>query len=173
MESITFASPYDAIAAVGAYLKNHYNLVIERSDNGTNWTGTSGSLTLYLRTDMDRGDGESDDGLTDIGGNVSDAFKVNGFPCLSWAINNYTANNGDGSTSTVQVNTQSTTVSQDDAKKAAAAAQEKPFDLLSFLGLGGVGTTFAAGGVGLLVGGVLAIGVIIFLMVQPKANVTV
>jgi hypothetical protein len=88
-------TPNDAITRVGTYLRNNYNLIIERSDNGISWGGLGGgSITLYLRTDIDRGDGDSDDGLTDILGNVCQAFQNIGDPPITAVINSYTKPSG-------------------------------------------------------------------------------
>lgn len=65
----------DAIQNIGAKLKNKYNLIVEAANNATSFlTQGQGTITLTLRTDIDRGNGS--DGREDIRGNVSDEFAL-------------------------------------------------------------------------------------------------
>lgn len=84
-----------AIQAVQASLQNNYSLVVEKSSYSQD-----GSITLSLRSDIQRGDGINDDGLTDIQGNVDNAFSLTNLPVASSGITNYTAAGSDSTTGT-------------------------------------------------------------------------
>lgn len=156
--------PTDLIAAVSALLKNNYSLVVERSDNNIAYGGLgNGSITLYLRTDIDRGDGETDDGLSDIGGNVSNAFASQGFTVAGWGIDNYMPASSDGSTGsspTIGTGTAQQTVAQQNANKTTNTISW--WDKLT--------GELAVGSVGLLVGGVLVIGLLLYVGLRPQAT---
>jgi hypothetical protein len=155
--------PSDLISSVSALLKNNYALIIERYDSGISAGGLgSGSMTLYLRTDQDRGDGETDDGLTDIGQNVRDTCASQGFPPSSWAIDNYQPANTDGSTSTqvIKTGTAQKTVEQNTAADKSTSSVTSWWDNLT--------GKLEAGSVGVLIGGAVVIGLILFLAVKQE-----
>lgn len=135
----------DVIQAAASVLSNNYLLAVERNDNGVSWGGLgSGSITLSLRTDQDRGDGETDDGLTDILNNVSDAFKQVGYPPINAVINNYTPadNSGRG---TINTGTPLKTVPQQEADKPKDNSPSWWDQLVSKVEAGSIG--FALGGI--------------------------
>lgn len=145
------------IQDVSAVLWNLYKLAVEKSDNGLSWGGLGGgSITLYLRTDQDRGDGEVDDGLTDILNNVADAFKNAGYPPINATINSYTPadNSGRG---TVNTGTPLKTVPQQTADKPDAPSW---WDQL----IGKV----EAGSIGFILGGVAVVGIIVLVIVKSE-----
>lgn len=156
--------PTDLIAAVAALLKNNYSLAVESSQNNIAYGGLgNGSITLSLRTDIDRGDGETDDGLSDIGNNCADTFKSQGFSVSAWGITNYTPANSDGSTDNSQiVNTGAATktVAQQNAENPSSSGITWWDKLTGEL---------AAGSVGLLVGGVLVVGLLLYVGLRPQA----
>lgn len=82
-------TPTDTIKKVGDYLRNNYQLILEKSTNGITWLSSGGSITLVFRTDIDRGDGEQDDGLSDILANVNEAFMTLGHDPINSVLNNY------------------------------------------------------------------------------------
>lgn len=145
------------IQDVSAVLWNSYKLAVEKSDNGLSWGGLSGgSVTLYLRTDQDRGDGEVDDGLTDILNNVSDAFKQIGFPCVNCSINKYTpADNS--SRGTVNTGTPLATVQQQTANDKPSPSWWDQF-------IGKV----EAGSMGFILGGVAVVALIVVVVVKSE-----
>lgn len=159
-EAILFASPYDAVASISTQLKNNFSLIVESSDNGLNWDNSSGKITLHLRTDIDRGDGETDDGLSDIGGNVSDAFNAAGFPVDSWAITSYQRQASDGSTQKVSTGTSQTDVTQTPSGTSSVSTW---WDKVT--------GEVAAGSIGLVIGGAVVIGLLIFLAVKSEVTV--
>jgi phage shock protein PspC (stress-responsive transcriptional regulator) len=170
--TLLYATIASTIQSVSSTLLNNNSLVVEKVDNNIGLSG-SGSVTLYLRTDSDRGDGENDDGLTDILNNVNDAFRANGVTVEASALNNYQPANADGTGSSGPVNTGTaqTTVAQ---QNAAAAANAGPTSGV----FGGISdwwnktvTQVEAGSIGFVIGGVAVVGFIIYLSVRKAAPV--
>jgi len=160
--------PTDLIASVTALLKNNYALAVERSSNNIDYGGLgSGSITLYLRTDQDRGDGETDDGLTDIGQNVNDSFQSQGFLPSAWGITNYVPASTDGSTSnSTVINTGAAT--QTVEQQTAASANTNATSGLGSWWDNLTGKVEAAS-VGVVIGGAVAVGLLIFFMMKSEA----
>lgn len=162
--------PSDLIAAVASTLANNYQLVVEKSDNNYSaLTSSPTSITLYLRTDIDRGDGETDDGLTDILNNVNDAFKTNigalslyNPTLMSSSINSYTpAPTQDNPAPVMQ--TTGTPLQTTAQVVASQPASTNWWDSLT--------TKLEAGSVGFLVGGAVVVGLVIYMMVRPQVSV--
>jgi hypothetical protein len=84
-----------AISAVQTSLSQNYSLIVEKSNSTQD-----GGITLSLRTDIDRGDGIKDDGLTDIQGNVNDAFSLADLPVSTSGIGKYSPTGTDSTTGT-------------------------------------------------------------------------
>ncbi len=166
-----FAAPWDVgsiIAAVTSSLANKYQLVVEKSvDNISSIGFGGGSITLSLRTDIDRGDGENDDGLTDILNNVNDEFRAESTPFTNAVINNYTPpadpqQTGGGapkSGTTINTGVPLATVDQQDAAKPTASNTHW-YD--SFLG------KLEAGSVGVLIGAAVVVGLVIAVVVHGE-----
>lgn len=169
---LLYATITDVIQGVGSYLLNSYNLTVEKADNNISITG-SGSVTLSLRTNIDRGDGETDDGLTDILNNVNDAFnKWNCTPTAS-GLNQYVpaAQDGsNGSSGAVNTGTPLTTVTQQAAVAAAAATNPNNPSTSWWSSLtGGFSNTVSqieAGSVGIVIGAVVVIGALVYLSIR-------
>lgn len=155
-------TPNDAIQMVAAYLRNNYQLVVEKADNGITWQGFgSGSITLHLRTDIDRGDGEQDDGLTDILGNVNQAFENFNNPVLAAVINSYTS-----AATHDSVNTKAPlpTVPEQQRQEKDVTISSTPSwwdDLV---------TKVEAGSIGLVLGAGAVVAVIIYFSVKSAAR---
>lgn len=64
----------DAVSQVSAYLKNSYNLIVTDYEDTLDSDSGAGAVTLTLQTGMDRGDTDSDDGVSDVKSNVDDAW---------------------------------------------------------------------------------------------------
>jgi hypothetical protein len=156
------------IQSVTANLMNNYNLTVEKVDQNIGILG-SGSVTLYLRTNIDRGNGEDDDGLTDILANVRDAFtNANAAPQNGGVLNNYTPadQNGNAATGMVQTGTPLPTV------KDQKVANPPGTDTGWFSGLGvwwdkTVGE-IEAGSIGLVVGAVAVVGILVYFSVRSE-----
>lgn len=152
-------TPNDAINKVGAYLRNNYSLIVEKADNGISWGGAGGgSITLHLRTDIDRGDGESDDGLTDILGNVNNAFELVGDAPLSAVINSYTSA---ATKESVNTNAPLPTVPEQQQQQKDIDISNAPnwFDQLT--------AKLEAGSIGIVIGAVAVVGILIYVTVKP------
>jgi hypothetical protein len=75
----------DAIQQVAAGLRNKYSLFIEQVADGIGAADFQpGSISITLRTDMDRGNGS--DGQADIQSNVDDEFALQGNAVVSSSI---------------------------------------------------------------------------------------
>jgi len=145
------------IQDVSAVLWNNYKLAVEKSENGMSYGGLGGgSITLYLRTDIDRGDGEVDDGLTDIMGNVADAFKQVGMPCINCSLNNYTPADSSGR-GTVNTGTPLKTVPQQTSENKPSPSWWDDFV-----------NKVEAGSIGFILGGVAVVGLIIIVVVKSE-----
>jgi hypothetical protein len=157
----------DLIATVGAYLKNNYNLMVQSSSNNISGYGLgSGSITLYLMTAIDRGDGETDDGLTDILNNVNDAFSNSGDAVVSSALTSYTPASQDGSVATSTTVANQSTAVQNAAAAAllpAPSSSGSPTDWFSQLQ-----SNLESGGIGLIIGAAAVVGLVIYISI-PKA----
>lgn len=152
------------IQAVTSTLFNTVQLTVEKVDQNISTFG-SGSVTLYLRTNIDRGDGEQDDGLTDILANVRDAFALaNAAPLNGGVINNYTPadQNGNAATGAIQTGTPLITV-----KDQKISEPSGPGWSLSAWWDKTVGQV-EAGGIGIIVGAVAVVGVLIYFSVRQE-----
>jgi hypothetical protein len=162
--SLFWKNPADAIIAVSSYLLNNYNLVVEATAYHETYEGLGTSqITLHLKTNIDRGDGETDDGLTDILSNVNEAFtSVGGNKLVSSSLNNYSSAAADGSNSagaTVNTGSPQPTVEQIKASVAATTASGGHwYDNL----IGQV----AAGSTGFIFGAVAVVGVLVYLTLR-------
>lgn len=153
-------SPGDVISGITSHLSNKYQLAVEKSDNNISWVGVGGgSITLWLRTDSDRGDGEADDGLTDILNNVSDEFKAYNAPLTNASINNYTPADSSGR-GTINTGTQLKTTTQQNADKPNQPSAPSWWD--QFIG------KIEAGSVGFVIGGVAVVAIIIVVVVKSE-----
>lgn len=160
--STSFTQPRmvdDVVQKVASTLSNNYSLAVEKSSDNVSWAGLgSGSVTLNLRTDVDRGDGEGDDGLTDILNNVSDAFRMLGYPPKNASINNYTPadNSGRG---TVNTGTPLKTAEQQAADKPADNSKSWWDEFVNKV---------EAGSIGFVLGGVAVVALIIVVVVKSE-----
>lgn len=160
-------SPTQAIIDVQAYLKNNYSLIVERSVNNVGFGTGTGTIDLYLRTDIDRGDGETDDGLTDIQNNVNDAFsKQVGVPVLGSTITNYQSA-ATGPTTPPDMNPGNDSGGSD---KKGCTSTDFAFDNLGCW-WDDLTKKVEAGTIGFAIGAVVVIGVIVFLSVKSSATV--
>lgn len=154
-------SANDVIAAVASKLQNAFQLAVERSENNVSALGLgSGSITLYLRTDSDRGNGETDDGLTDILTNVNDAFKQVGYDVVGSSIGSYTpapAPNG-AVQPTITTGTPLQTVTQQNANSPVSTGSW--WD--------GLVSKVETGSVGFILGGVAVIVIILVVVVKSE-----
>lgn len=166
----SFEMPWDigsVLATVTSNLANKYQLVIEKTENNIASIGFGGgSITLSLRTDIDRGDGETDDGLTDILNNVNDEFRALSCPFVTAVLNDYTppANpqqSGGGAGATVNTGAPVKTVDQQNVAKPAASNNHWYDSLLGKV---------EAGSVGFIIGSVAVVGLIIALMVHSETS---
>lgn len=157
-------TPNDAVSKVAASLKNMYNLIVEKSENGISWLGAGGgSITLYLRSDMDRGDGEQDDGLSDILGNVNAAFDAINCPVITAVINDYTpADTGAIQKTGVPLATVTEQQRQD-------AANNPPSGNSWWDNITG---KLEAGSIGIVIGGAAVVVVLIVLLTRPSVGVS-
>lgn len=154
------------IADVTARLKNNFNLCVESSSNNISAGGLgTGSITLSVRTDIDRGDGETDDGLTDILNNINDTFRAVGDAPTASALNNYTAAPSNDSSSgpqqavTISTGTQAQTVAQQNAA-APKSSSSSWWDSLT--------GNLAAGSMGFVIGGAAVVVVIIVILIKAE-----
>lgn len=156
--------PAGIVAKIGSNLKNKYNLDVEKFDNGVGISGfTPGSITLYLRTNIDRGDGDTDDGLTDILGNVNDEFRLDGHEPTSSVINDYTPAPSDAQpTPTVVHSGAALPTVQTIQEQAAKNNPDGPswWDQLT--------GKLEAGTVGFTIGAVVIVGLLIFVAVKQQ-----
>jgi hypothetical protein len=152
------------IQAVGSALLNQYNLIIEKADNNIGLTG-QGSVTLYLRTDIDRGDGESDDGLTDILRNVNDAFSQQHATPNASALSNYSpaSQDGSGANGTINTGTPLDTV----ARQNQVAAITDGGGISGWWN--GLVSKAEYGSIGFVIGGLAVVGVIIYFSLKQAA----
>jgi hypothetical protein len=160
IDSLFAPSINNVLTAVRNSLANSYQLAVENYNIQNNWNDT-GTVTLNLRTDQDRGDGETDDGLTDIQGNVDNAFAAAGLPVLASGITSYSAATSDGKTG----NPQATGVATPTAPPDGNTKPGGPSWLDSLLG------KVEAGSVGVVIGGAIVIGLLIYLSVRKAAPV--
>jgi hypothetical protein len=159
--SLFWKNPADAIIAVSSYLLNNYNLVVEASAYNESYAGLGESqITLHLKTNIDRGDGETDDGLTDILSNVNEAFtSVGGNKLITSSLNSYASAAADGSNSagaTVNTGSPQPTVEQIKASVASTAASGGSW-------WGNLVGQVEAGTTGFVFGAVAVVGLLIYL----------
>lgn len=169
VDVIANRGPAGIVGFIASNLLNKYNLVVERYDNSLGTTGlAAGSITLYLRTDSDRGNGETDDGLSDILKNVDDEFANDGHVVSSSSLNNYTPAPSQDNTAPATINTGSPqqTAAQENAQRLANTGT-----LGTGTGIGGWFTGIVgqveAGSIGVVIGAVLVVGVLVYLTVKP------
>lgn len=161
-------SPDEISAAIKSSLANKYSLAVEKEVNNIPWLALStGSITLYLRTDIDRGDGETDDGLTDILHNVDDEFKAEHAPLVTSVLNSYTppANpqqSGGGAGATVNTGAVLKTVDQQVATGAG------PINNPISSWWDGLVSKVEAGSVGFAVGAIAVVSLIIVIVVHSE-----
>ncbi len=147
----TFLSAFsvDAVNQAGAYLKNNYSLIIEDShESNESIFGHlgAGTITLNLRTDIDRGD------LEDVRGNVMEAFSAIGINFASSRIIDYKSPGA-----IVKTNTGAEADnSQADSSNGSPLGW---FDKLKM--------QIEAGSIGFVVGVVVIVGVGIYIAVKP------
>lgn len=167
---LLYGATNDVIQGVVSDLLNNYQLSVEKQDNNISLFSTDGAITLYLRTNIDRGDGETDDGLTDILNNVNDAFTRQHATPTTASLSQYTPASQDGSGASGAINT-GTPLATVQQQQVAAAKTSSPSDWSLSGWWDKTVAQVEAGSVGFIVGGVAVIGVIVYLSVRKAAPV--
>lgn len=157
----------DVIQGVVSELLNSYQLSVEKQDNNISLFSTDGSITLYLRTNIDRGNGETDDGLTDILNNVNDAFTHQHATPTTASLSQYTPANVDGGTASGAINT-GTPLATVQQQQVAAAKTNSPNEWSLSGWWDKTVAQVEAGSVGFIIGGLAVVGVIIFIAVHKE-----
>jgi hypothetical protein len=162
------ASSTDQIAAVGGTLKNNYNLIVERAHDGVGGFAnlSGGTITLDLRSEMDRGNGSN--GVDDIRGNVADAFAFWGSACAASRIISTNLVPSKAGQPIVQ-----NTGPQDTGAPKEAPNPPAPDNTSSSWSTWWDNLTgkIEAGSIGLVLGGAIVIGLVLYLSVKSAATV--
>lgn len=156
-------SSTDAIQFVGSQLRNKYNLIVERAHNGMGWGDfASGTITLDLRSDMDRGNGSN--GVEDIRGNVQDEFANAGNACNSSRI----------ISTTIAGQKQQTGAPSDEPDKSGNPNSDSCSGVFDCLTSGEFSSAWdnltnqiEAGSIGLIIGAAVVIGVVVYISLKP------
>jgi hypothetical protein len=159
--------PTQLVADVTATLQNTYHLAVQKYENSVSDYGLgTGTITLHLESLIDRGDGEQDDGLTDILNNVNDAFRKDGYSPAGSAISQYTpAPTTDPVTgASIPQAPIATNSPLPTAEQSNAAKTSNPTDSWWSKLVGQV----EAGSIGVVIGSAAVIGLLIYLSVKPE-----